>query len=305
MISVIVPVYNAEKFLNRCIDSILEQTYTNFELILVDDGSTDHSLDILKKYVEQDERVSLICQQNKGVSGARNTGLQAAKGEYFLYIDADDWVEKDMIEKLIFIGQRENADIVMCDSDHADEKTNVIEELEIETEVWDQDKQQYEFMKHQRLTGMLWNKLIHRRLAKGVRFNEKTSYGEDAEFLWEILKKSQKMIVINAILYHHVQEQTSISHLSFSEKKYSAIPMWEHIIKDVSQNNPKLINLAKERLMSATVFSMYEAKRCKYKNRDQVKHMRRIVRKNLNTFLQSQNVSKKFKLYAIAAYLGY
>lgn len=305
MISVIVPVYNAEKFLKRCISSILAQTYPNFELVLVDDGSTDQSLDILKKYVEKDSRVNLISQQNKGVSGARNTGLQAAKGEYFLYVDADDWIEEDMIERLVSIGMREDADIVMCDSDHAEEKTDAFKETKLATEIWDQDKQQLEFMKHQRLTGMLWNKLIRRSLAEGSHFNEKTGYGEDAEFLWQILKKSTKMAVTNMILYHHVLEQTSISHLSFSEKKYSAIPMWEYIVKDVSQNNPKLINLAKERLMSAAVFSMYEAKKCKYKNKDQIKHMRRIVRENLKIFLQSQNVSKKFKLYALAAYLGY
>lgn len=304
MISVIVPVYNAEKFLNRCVDSILEQTYPNFELVLVDDGSTDYSLDILKEYAEQDDRVNVISQQNKGVSGARNTGLQAAQGEYFLYIDADDWIEENMIERLVSISKQEDADIVMCNSDHAEEKTDVIKNHEIKVEVWNQDKQQHEFMKHQRLTGMLWNKLIRRSLSTGIWFNEKTGYGEDAEFLWEILKKSQKMIVINEILYHHVLEKTSISHLSFSEKKYSAIPMWERIVKNVSQNNPKLINLATERLMSATVYSMYEAKKCKYKNKDQIKHMRKIVRENLNTFLQSRNVSKKFKLYALAVYFG-
>ena len=177
MISVIVPVYNAEKFLKRCISSILAQTYPNFELVLVDDGSTDQSLDILKKYVEKDSRVNLISQQNKGVSGARNTGLQAAKGEYFLYVDADDWIEEDMIERLVSIGMREDADIVMCDSDHAEEKTDAFKETKLATEIWDQDKQQLEFMKHQRLTGMLWNKLIRRSLAEGSHFNEKTGYG--------------------------------------------------------------------------------------------------------------------------------
>lgn len=305
MISVIVPVYNAEKFLNRCIDSILGQTYKDFELILVDDGSQDHSSDILNKYAKMDHRVNLISQNNKGVSGARNTGLQAAKGEYFLYVDADDWIEQDMIEKLISTGRKEDADIIMCNSDHAEEKADLIKGLPTEVDVWDHDRQRYEFMKHQRLTGMLWNKLIRRSMSDGILFNERTGYGEDAEFLWKILKKSQKMIVINEILYHHVLEKTSISHLHFSEKKYSAIPMWEQIVEEISQDDPKLIDLARERLMSAAVFSMYEVKKSQYKNKHQIKHMRKIVRENLSIFLRSQNVSKKFKLYAIAVYLGY
>lgn len=305
MISVIVPVYNAEHFLNRCIDSILAQTYQNFELILVDDGSTDCSLKVLREYAEKDKRINVISQQNKGVSGARNTGLQIAKGEYFLYVDADDWIEENMLETLLSAGKRENADIIMCKSDHAETKTDVINTQTTEVESWNQNTQKYEFMKHKRLTGMLWNKLIRRSLSNEVWFNEKTGYGEDAEFLWKILKASQKMIVLNTILYHHVLEETSISHLSFSDKKYSAIPMWEKIVNEVLKEDPELINLAKERLMSATVFSMYEARNCKYNNRTQIKHMRKIVRKNLGVFLCSENVSMKFKLYAIAIYLGY
>ena len=113
------------------------------------------------------------------------------------------------------------------------------------------------------------------------------------------------MVVTNEILYHHVLEDTSISHLSFSEKKYSAIPMWEEINKDVEREFPELLGLARERLMCAAIFSLYEAKKCGYKDKSHIVHMRKIARKYIRSFLKSTNISKKFKIYAIAVCLGY
>ena len=303
MVSVIVPVYNAEKFIKRCIDSILCQSYKDFELILINDGSKDNSLDIIQKYAETDQRIKVISQKNKGVAGARNSGLNAATGEYFLFVDADDWIESDAIEKLLAAADCDT-DIVFCQSDNADSSKTVVREENVIYEVWDQNRQQLEFMQHKRMTGMLWNKLIKRSLAEGVSFNEKTGYGEDAEFLWQILKKSQKMVVTNEILYHHVLENTSISHLSFSDKKYSAIPMWESICIDVEHNYPQFYLLAVERLMCAAVFSMYEIKQTHYKNFEQKKHIRQIVKRHCKSFIKSNNVSVKMKLFALGIRVG-
>ena len=303
MLSVLIPAYNAEKTINRCIDSILYQTYQNIEIIIANDGSTDGTLSILSDYAEKDKRIIICNQANKGVSAARNTCLKNAHGEYILYVDADDWIESNMIQRMLELIN--DADIVFCESDHA-EISEQVEDIEnVKIEYWDQKQQMLEFMKHKRMTGMLWNKLIRRNLTVGVQFNEKTGYGEDAEFLWKILKRSRKMVVTNENLYHHVLENTSISHVSFSEKKYSAIPMWEAINEDVKKEFPELLNLAKERLMCAAVFSLYEAKKCGYKNKNHIVHMRKIARKYIGIFLKSTNVSKKFKVYAIAVCLGY
>ena len=302
MISVIVPVYNAENYIKRCVDSILCQTYKDLELVLVNDGSKDNSLEILREYEQKDNRVNVIDQENKGVSGARNTGLENTSGEYILYVDADDWIEKDTLE--ILIKQSENADIVFFGSDNAETPEQSKRQSVDTYEIWDQDKQMLEFMKHKTMTGMLWNKLIRRSLTQNLFFNEKTGYGEDAEFLWKVLKKSQKMLVTKEVLYHHVLEKTSISHLSFSDKKYSAITMWEENCKEVKTHYPQYFTLAKQRLMCAAVFSMYEAKNVGYENKSQINHMRHIVRKNILHFLMS-DVSLKFKLYALAVCVGY
>ena len=303
MVSVLIPAYNAEKTINRCIDSILCQTYQNIEIIIANDGSTDSTLPILSDYAEKDRRIIICSQPNKGVSAARNMCLKNAKGDYILYVDADDWIEPNMIQRMLEL--IEDADFVLCESDHAEISEQVEYECNIKIEHWNQKQQMQEFMKHKRMTGMLWNKLIRRSVIDGVCFNEKTGYGEDAEFLWKIIKKSQKMVVTNEVLYHHVLEDNSISHLSFSEKKYSAIPMWEAINENVKKEYPELIKLARERLMCAVVFSLYEAKSCGYKNKNHIIHMRKIARRYIGTFLKSANVSKKFKAYAIAVCLGY
>lgn len=304
MVSVLIPAYNAEKTIHRCLDSVLAQTYCDIEVIIVNDGSTDSTLAELQVYAKKDERVKVIEQLNCGVAAARNTALDNASGDYILYVDADDWIEPDAVERLLN-RISEDTDIVCCSSDYAETPENAQCELRAECEIWDHDRQMLEFMKHKRMTGMLWNKLMRRSLTDGCWFNEKTGYGEDAEFLWKVIKKSRKMVVTNEVLYHHVLEDTSISHLSFSEKKYSAIPMWEAINEEVEKHYPELLEFAKERLMCATVFSMYEAKVCGYKEKEQIVHMRRITRKYLRVFLKSKNVSKKFRLYAIAVSLGY
>ena len=303
MVSVLIPAYNAEKTISRCLDSILCQTYRDIELIIVNDGSKDNTLFILSDYAKKDDRIVVCNQPNQGVASARNTGLRNANGNYILYVDADDWIEPNMIQRLMdLIG---DADIVFCGNDHSETPGQVEGVDDAKIEYWNQQQQMLEFMKHKRMTGMLWNKLIRRNITEDSWFNEKTGYGEDAEFLWKILKKSHKMVVTNEILYHHVMEQSSISHLSFSDKKYSAIPMWESVNKDVAENYPMLLPLARERLMCAAVYSLYEVRYCKYNNKEEIKHMRSIVRKHIWSFLKTASVSMKFKFYAVATCLGF
>ena len=302
MISILIPAYNAEKTIHRCLDSVLGQTVADLEIVVVNDGSKDATLQILHEYAARDSRIVIVDQANSGVAVARNAGLQKETGEFILYVDADDWVEPNMLERMLSLA--DDADIAFCANDTAEKPEDAKHTDTIEIENWDQDRQLLEFMKHKRMTGMLWNKLIRRSVTEGCCFNPKTGYGEDAEFLWQVLKKSQKMVVTNEILYHHVMDDNSISHLRFSDKKYSAIPMWEKINDEVVQYYPKLRMFARERLTSAAIFSLYECRVCSYKNKEQVRHMRNIGRKNLWIILNSTNISIKFKLYALMAAVG-
>ena len=114
-VSVVINMYNSEKYLRKCIDSVLAQTFTDFELILVNDGSKDHSLDICKEYAEKDKRIRIVDKENGGLADARNAGLDAAKGKYLEFIDADDWIEPDLLEKCVTKLHETDADIVIFD----------------------------------------------------------------------------------------------------------------------------------------------------------------------------------------------
>lgn len=293
MISIIVPVYNSEKYIDRCLDSILNQTYKDLEIVLVNDGSNDQSLKILENYALRDTRIKVVNQENKGVAAARNTGLDNATGDYILYVDSDDWIENNMVERMVELSA--NADIVFCGNDNAVSPESVKKIIGITKEIWNKDKIIYEFLRHKIMSGMLWNKLIKRSLTDGCRFNPKTGYGEDAEFLWQVLQNTNSMIVTNEILYHHVPDENSISHLSYSEKKYSAISMWEKINADTSAIYPEYLKYARISLTSAAVFGLFEARQCCYKNKNQLKYMRSITRKNIGGFLKADYISKNLR----------
>ena len=178
MVSILIPAYNAEKTINRCLDSILCQTFQDIELIIVNDGSTDSTLSILSNYAENDKRIIVYNQPNQGVSAARNTGLRNASGDYILYVDSDDWIEPNMIQRMVDL--IEDADIVFCGNDYSETPGQVECIGNVKIEYWNQQQQMLEFMKHKRMTGMLWNKLIRHNITEGSWFNEKTGYGEDA-----------------------------------------------------------------------------------------------------------------------------
>ena len=114
MVSVIIPIYNTQKYLKRCMDSVIEQTYQNIEIILIDDGSSDNSLEICKKYQENDKRVYIISGKNCGVSHARNLGIDKAKGKYLYFVDSDDYLEKEAIEKMLIEYKMRNNQLVIA-----------------------------------------------------------------------------------------------------------------------------------------------------------------------------------------------
>ena len=189
MVSVIIPVYNAEDYLSRCLDSLLVQRYPDFEVILVDDGSVDRSLDICKDYVAQDSRFYAIHQKNQGVSAARNAGIDAATGEYIAFVDADDYVLPDYLAHLVNASQVNNADIVCCDfveiiPEGLTEPNNprVLRERLVQ----DMVKLFDDIIRAEEgFSACVWAKLIRADLAKRVRF-QNMRFGEDHVYMFDL-----------------------------------------------------------------------------------------------------------------------
>lgn len=206
-ISVIVPVYQAQAFLSDCLDSLLNQTYPHFELILVDDGSTDTSKQVCDAYASQDARVRVVRQKNQGVSAARNTGIESSDGDFLAFVDSDDWVEPNFFQCLLdAIGQ---APIALCGV--AD--TNPFSP---EAELFSRHQMQVRPSRYAQLvyTNYAINKLYRRELLlpDGPRFDASMKRGEDAAFVAACLQKCDTIAACPDILYHYRVNEASATH---------------------------------------------------------------------------------------------
>ena len=236
MISIIVPVYNASQYLYRCIESILNQTYKDFELILVDDGSTDESYEICKKYANEDDRIRVFHKENGGQSSARNLGLDFATGEYISFIDSDDWIHPQMLEILYKAVTDFDAQMSCCDF-RPIKNVNDLEKIEYENLQYEQDiknlcqvlSKETIFSDYRRnyiykLQPSVCNKLIKRRIFDDIRFCEGMIY-EDEHILMYIVDKISKCVIIDTQLYYYYCLNQSTIRSGFSEKKFSALDL--------------------------------------------------------------------------------
>ncbi len=204
-VSVIVPVYNVEPYLRRCIDSLMNQTLQNIEIILVDDGSTDRSGNICDEYATKDSRICVIHQQNAGLSEARNAGIDRARADYLMFVDSDDWVESEFCGKPLMIAEERQADLVMfqfrriLNGKEVKRRRNSIDEgIKTQAEAFDLI---------QSTVGMAaWNKLYHRDLFRRNRYPKGKNY-EDV-FLTPILVHEAKRIVYTPAVFYYYQKRT-------------------------------------------------------------------------------------------------
>ena len=222
IISVIVPIYKVEKYLCRCIDSILEQTYTNLEIILVDDGSPDKCGEICDQYEKKDKRIRVIHKTNGGLSDARNTGLDAATGQYIAFVDGDDFIRKDMYEKMYASIKKYNADMSICNFKYIGERGEDIfdnQDLPIKDGVLSGTTILFEKMLNNKPWYWVtaWNKLYKRSLFSDIRFPVGKTH-EDEFIIHKLLLKSNNVACVNDMLYYYVQRSDSIMGTKYSVK---------------------------------------------------------------------------------------
>ena len=194
-VSVIVPVYRAERYLAVCVDSLLQQTHENLEIILVDDGSPDACGQICDAYAERDRRVRVLHQRNQGVSAARNAGVQLAGGDYIAFVDADDWTEPDYIEHMVRYAQSREADLVVCRCETPD--MGITDPLELSGE-----EAVRELLYQKLFDTAPWSKLYCAEIAKAVPFPEGMFF-EDLAVVCRMFGRAQKVVYSNSQLYHY------------------------------------------------------------------------------------------------------
>ena len=211
MVSVIVPVYNVEKYLARCIDSILAQTYQNLEIILVDDGSPDGCGKICDAYAQRDNRVVVIHKENGGLSSARNAGIEQAKGEFIAFVDSDDWLDCSYVEKLRTTLVETNADMAACMFCRVKNEKDQRKFFNENIHVIEQEKYVAVFSENS-YAGYACNKLFKSDIikSKDIRFDEKIFNGEDFPFVLEYVHNVDKIVFIKQDLYFYFFRETGI-----------------------------------------------------------------------------------------------
>lgn len=208
-VSVIIPVYNVEKYLNRCVDSVINQTYKNLEIILVDDGSPDNCSRLCDEYAEKDDRVNVIHKENGWLSSARNAGMDIMTGDYVTFIDSDDYVKENMIERMVELMKEHNADVVQVgycsdENEFYNDKTDFSEKI---IEGNDNIKAFIDGIMYV----MAWGKLYHSKTIADFRFLENLRCVEDEEFGLRFYKNVNKTVLCDEKMYFYFQEnQNSI-----------------------------------------------------------------------------------------------
>ena len=288
LVSVIIPIFNTQQYLNRCLMSILNQTYSNLDIILVDDGSTDSSIMIAKRFEKEDSRVRLLKQSNRGASAARNAGLDVAQGDYIMFVDSDDWIDTNMVESLI-------ADITLK---HAD---IIISKVPGDKYVLEDDKTIDNISAIGFVTKGAWwgpvGKLFKNSAIRSHRFPRAT-ISEDYVFMVKVLSSTNTVFYKNQCFYHREIRKGSLSRLAISERKFEEFDNVSYVADFIRENYPQYHQLAEARMAETSLkllFDIFNSKRLSdFSN--QRKMLTNSIRNNINKYLPNQNILLKSRL---------
>lgn len=307
-VSIIIPIYNMENYLGKCIESIIKQSYKNIEIILINDGSTDRSEIICKKYQIKDKRIKVIFSENKGVSNARNLGIEASTGEYMLFIDPDDTVDERYIEEMLTCIKEYYCDVVFCLAKHIYPKLNKIYTIKLENE----EKISNDFIKDFYLIAEQfhtpWGKLYKSDIIKkyDIKFPIDLITSEDQVFNQEYLKHIKTYRFLNRNLYNYYIRNNSISR-NLDEKHFEADVKNLKIKKLFLFNELKLINENEKNvyLFKCTKSIIYKYLNLQSIKKDEFKKIKRrvcIIRKTVE-IEDLLNIKMSLKEYMIVYFL--
>lgn len=299
LVSIIVPIYNAEKTIEKCAKSILDQSYKNIQVILINDGSTDNSLSICKKIREVDSRVIVVDKPNEGVSSARNCGIDIADGEYIGFVDSDDHIEEGMYETLI---TRINEDDSQCATliKHTIFNPIFTQKTHYPTSITGQEA--LEMLFKLEFPTSLWAYLYKRETIKGVYLNRDIHFFEDFEFNFYTLTKCKKVSLCHDKLYNYETNNSSINSQKISYKKLSSLEIYQNISTKIKSLENRELTEKAVFFRSHFIASILSSLGNKYNPRHKLyyKTVKAHSRDILFTALRSDHVPKKYKLIIFA-----
>ncbi len=241
-ISIIVPMYNVEKYLAKCLDSLLNQTHQNLDIVLVDDGSSDKTLEIANEYHLKDSRITVIHTDNYGVSHARNTGMKHASGEFILFIDSDDFIKENLVEVLLTYAQKNNADVAVGRIIGTTAADFEFDDCFLPAyEVWNNEQALQEMLRTGKTSMYPVSKLIRRDLISNIEFDLNLKLAEDAVFITQMyLKRDFTTVFVDEILYAYFQRQGSATKSPDLTYVFDTKIAYKYITSALAQKYPSL-----------------------------------------------------------------
>lgn len=307
LISVIVPVYKVEPYLPRCVDSILNQTYSNLEIILVDDGSPDGCGAICDAYAEKDSRIRVIHKENGGLSDARNVAMDIAQGAYYAFVDSDDYVTPDYIASLYAALLKGGAQISVVGSRKVfeNESVPVNEQAAPVEHSFDTKAAIRELLTMDHISQEAWGKLYKAELFAGIRFPVGELY-EDLAIIFQLFLRAERVVCSNRPLYRYFVRQGSIMQRPFDMRQYVEVRWIEEGTALVSQRFPELDTEIRGRRVWSYFKTLYRIMcgKDRKKYRAQQEEMVHKIRKDAAGLLSSHRIGRNLKIKIISLYLG-
>lgn len=294
LISVIVPVYKVEKYLNRCVESIVNQTYKNLEIILVDDGSPDNCPQMCDEWAKKDERIKVIHKQNGGLSDARNVGIDIATGVYITFVDSDDWIDLDYVEYLYDLVKKYDVKISACCYRVVNENGNMVDKNICEELLLDSKEYLRRLLCWDGASVSAWGKLYCRELFDGIQFPLK-KFCEDGGTTHKLILKCDKVVASRKTKYNYFMRNGSITHRKFDAKNFDYIEMTDLLCADVLKVYPDLLEATlcfRCDIRIGLLGQMVEAK--EYKQERQA--MLNFLKQNKKSYLCDSNRAFKSKI---------
>ncbi len=332
-ISIIIPVYNAGSYINICLKSVIEQSYTNWEIILIDDGSTDNSKEIYEKIATKNNKIKVFRQKNKGVSSARNLGLEKADGDYIVFLDADDWIDSIFLERMLEVIENEKADIVQCNFYYANNNEKIerkhirpsysirnnMSELQLDILY-----REYDEKKNDCSVGAMrgvWGKIFKSSIIKKIKFNEKIDIFEDGIFVLNTLQNSKKVVLIDEYYYYYRMTENSSNSKYKPNFSRNVVEIFKEINNFIYKNNKDIefkdyFNIMVFEMISSTldkdIFNIHS----KCHRKEKIKQLKKFIGQDfcqeaiikLNTKYLNRNqkllyLLLKIKFYFVIYYL--
>ena len=301
LISIIIPVYKVEDYIHKCIDSVLNQSYENLEIFLVDDGSPDNCGNICDKYAMQDNRIKVIHKKNGGLSDARNAGLEISTGDFITFVDSDDYVSKDFISTLVNLIQDFEADIAISPFIHfKDDEKKVKRILSInKVKTYTNVEGLINMFYQSDFDNNATSKLFRRELFSDVSFPKGLLY-EDLATTYKLFLKSKKIVFINKFNYNYLLREDSIEGSLFNNKKFESLFTIVNELEKFKVDNPKIQKAVNCRILSFLFHVLFETK----KNSFEEKKIFKTIKKYRFKILKDSNARKKARFSAVLSYFG-